>query len=323
MFIGAFDIGGTKTIVGLLTESRIIESTTFPTDRSNPESHIRKCVGVLSSLMDANNVGKDELAGIGVTVPGIASDDGTLLHSAYPEWNGVNIRDAIKRISGHANVEIENDVNACALAESIYVRDLPYSNYLWVTVSTGIGGALVLDKSLYKGSSGAAGEIGHVKVEYESLYQCPSCGGFGCLEAHASGSAIGRMLKEESEKHPSLYKELEERNLSADASSCALLAEEGNCYAIRCFDRAADYLARGLGYAVNILNPEAIVLGGGVANSLDLMYNQILQGIGKYVHPNLLPVEIVRTRLGYMAGLMGASSLIVSKLQLKEGCYDT
>ncbi len=323
MIVGAFDIGGTKTIVGLFSGKNIIDTITFSTDREHPDVHIRKCSEALSSLAHTYGISEKEVSGLGATVPGIASADGVLIHSAYPEWNGKNIRNLISCISGIENVCIENDVNACALAEGVFNNGLSFSNYLWITVSTGIGGAVVIDKRIYKGFSGGAGEIGHVKVEYENPLSCPSCGGMGCLEAHASGTAIGRMFMEEAGRDPELMMALQSRNMEADASSCASFAREGNASALRCFSKAADYLARGIGYAVNILNPEAVVIGGGVANSFDLMYNQILKGIDRYVHPNLLPVGIVRTKLGYMAGLMGAASLIITQNAQKGDCYDT
>ena len=127
------------------------------------------------------------------------------------------------------------------------------------------------------------------------------------------------MFSEAVDSDKNLSMKVEKMGLPLDAESCAILARKGEEAALSCFEKASDYLARGIGYAVNILNPDAVVLGGGVANSFDLMYNQILQGLEKYVHPNLLPVRMERTRLGYMAGMMGAASLIVSQSSLKRG----
>jgi glucokinase len=197
-------------------------------------------------------------------------------------------------------VFIENDVNACALAEMRFAHG--GSNFLWMTVSTGIGGAVVADGRLVRGAGFCAGEIGHVKVEFERPRLC-GCGQSGCLEAHASGTAIGRLARQ--------------AGLEADAKQCEALALQGNPVALAVLAQAGRYIGRALAMTANVLNPQRVYIGGGVAHALGLLLPSIREEFERGVLPQCRNVEIEQTRLGYEAALFGAAAICLDGLTVK------
>ena len=308
--VGAIDIGGTKTIVALVQEDgTIVASERFPTCRAHCEAHLDACCEALQRLLCGQGLDVWCLSGIGATVPGIVDEKGQkLVHCAYPDWNRKPIGHMLGGRMGGLPVLIENDVNACALAELRFSAG-GLHDFLWVTVSTGVGGAVVSGGRLVRGSKGFAGELGHIKVEYGRPCVCPSCGGRGCLEAHGSGRALDRMFRLEMKRNSQLAALVEGQGLPADGRGCAALAQQGVPQAVACFRRLGSYLGRGLGAAVNVLNPQAVILGGGVADSFSLMYNFIMETFCSCVHPSLMPVQLLHTGLGYHAALLGAAAL--------------
>lgn len=307
---GALDIGGTKTIAGLVTaDGQILCSEQFPTDRANCHAHLHFCRQVLDTIL--NRYG-GTLRGLGLTLPGIVDPSHSyLVHSAYPAWNGQPVTAMLQRAYPGIPIMAENDVNACALAELHFGYGDRYSDFLWVTVSTGIGGAVVCSRKLITGGAGFAGELGHIKVEFDHPLRCPSCGGCGCLEAHASGTALNALFCKTVTAHPQLLEALGKLNAEPDAKGCALLAQRKDHYAMGCFEIIGTYLGRGLSAGINLLNPQAVILGGGVAKSLPFMYNSIQHMLQQCVHPNLLPVDVVETKIGYQAALLGAATLVM------------
>ena len=201
-------------------------------------------------------------------------------------------------------------MNACAIGELLFGYKDAYKNFIWMTVSTGIGGAVVSEGRLIRGGWNCAGEFGHLKVEYEHPALCP-CGQSGCLEAHASGTAITRYTKEAIREDPLFEEAFSFHKQPMDAIGCSVLAKQGNHKAVEIYEKAAIWLGRGISYCVNVLNPEAVIIGGGVASSLDLMTDVIKLTTEKNVHTTLSGFDIKVTRLGYEAALLGAAALVI------------
>lgn len=313
--VGAFDIGGTKTIVGVVGEDgSVMASRQFPTDTADCEAHLRACIDCLTEQLCALGLNMRELSGIGITLPGIVDTSrGTLVHSAYPAWNGYPLSAYVKEHTRCGHVAVENDVNACALAEMRFGYGDRFSDFIWVTVSTGVGGAVVCGGRLIPGAGGFAGEIGHIRVEYEHPLPCPTCGGVGCLEAHGSGKAMDMRFANAVRENPELAEALKTRGLNPDGRGCAALARLGNPEALACCEAIGTYLGRGFAAAVNLLNPQALILGGGVSESLPLLKSAILRTLRADIHPSLWPVELLKTRLGYQAAFIGAATLAMER----------
>lgn len=313
--VGAFDIGGTKTIVGIVGEDGVIlASRQFPTDTEDCEAHLRACADCLTEQLSTLGLKMGELGGIGITLPGVVDAfRGTLVHSAYPAWNNYPLSAYVKARTHCRRVAIENDVNACALAEMRFGYRDRFSDFIWVTVSTGVGGAVVCGNRLVSGAGGFAGEIGHIRVEYENPLPCPTCGGVGCLEAHGSGKALDARFAKAVRENPELTEALKARGLAPDGKGCAALARLGEPKALECCEVVGNYLGRGFATAVNLLNPQALILGGGVSESLPLLKTAILRTLRANIHPSLWPVELLKTRLGYQAAFTGAATLALER----------
>lgn len=306
MLVGALDIGGTKTMVGIADEAgRIVAQRRFPTETGNLAAHLRRCAEALSAC--ATEAGP--VRRLGVTMPGMVDfQRGVLLNAAFAGWRDADVRAMLEKETGIGYIRVDNDVNACALAEMRLGHGRRLTDFIWMTVSTGVGGAVVADGRLVRGAWQCAGELGHIKVEYERPEPCP-CGGVGCLEAHGSGSAIARMTRAAAAADAAFAARLAQAGQPADAVGCAALARQGDDTALAVYRRAARYLGRGIAAAVNVLNPQAAILGGGVTGSFDLLLPELTETVNRDVIENLRGVEILKTALGYEAALLGAATL--------------
>lgn len=291
----ACDIGGSKLLCGFVDrDGNIIdtEKILLPPDITTEiiEAHLRNMYTVL-------NQRNPECLPIscGMTIPGLAdSENGVWQYACFSGISDYPIASRMRDIL-HLPIFIENDVNACALAEKRYGGCCDCKDYLWVTVSNGVGGGLILNGNIYRGAFGGAGEIGHIVVE-KNGHPCP-CGHKGCLEAVAAGPAIARR-----------YKVMTGKSLSA--AEIADLARNGDQNALSVMHKTGEYIGRGLGKAASLLNLERYVLGGGVMQSFDLMESDIWRGFEEeaFGEPNS-EAKIVTTSLQYEAGLLGAATV--------------
>lgn len=310
MFVGAFDIGGTKTIVALADETgKIWEKEQFPTDTRDCRAHIEKCCDIFLEFLRHQGLDASQIRGIGVNLPGpVDREKGILIRAVYAGWNNVPVKDWISEMLGIGHIVCENDVNSCAMGELKFGLGRKYGSFGWMTVSTGVGGAVVCDGKLIRGAHGYAGEFGHIKVEYDNPRVCP-CGESGCLEAHGSGTALNRLILEKVQTDPDFAAAFEALGETPSGASCAKLARNGNETAFILFDQIGWYLGRGIACYTNILDPDAVFIGGGVAASLDLLMPGIRSAMEEYTFAQMKDVEILPTALGYEAALMGAIAI--------------
>lgn len=295
----AFDIGGSKLIVGVVDEAaNIITKRKHTWTRTDEQ-------GVLDVVVKA---GRDmlrefgeQIAAIGVSIPGLCDPkQGVWVESCFSGISGIPVKDIISR-ELKLPVEIENDVNACALAEKAFGCCKDVSDFLWVTVSNGCGGALFINNKLYRGAEGNAGEMGHVVVEENGGFVC-GCGNRGCLEIQAAGPGIVRRYQK---------KCMDE---AVTAAEVAKRARRGDELAIQVYKDEGVYLGRAIAAAVNVVNPSKVVIGGGVSESFDLfeegLYKTVRERIYKRANKQL---KIEKTALGYYASLVGAATLALGK----------
>lgn len=312
MYIGSIDIGGTKTITAVTDDNGcIISKKTFSTDIDDCYRHFDVCCKQLKKLTAAINIDISDLYGIGINVPGMYNPTTQILVKApVASWENVEVVRYFREKLNFYYVYADNDVKTCALGEKYFGYKDKYKDYIWITISTGIGGAIVLNGKLLRGTDNFAGEIGHIKVAYENPNEC-SCGQFGCLEAHASGTSITNAVLSETEKDDVFKREFTMHNIPMDARGCSVLAEMGVQKAISIYDDMTDYLARGIATVINLINPQVVILGGGVSDSIDLLMPMIRKHIKKYVIAELAYTPIVHTKLGYEAALVGTAALVM------------
>ena len=311
-YLGAIDIGGTKTMVGIVgTDAQILIKHHFATNTAHCDAHFADCYIRFNGCLSELGLTINDLEGIGVNLNGMVdASTGVLLQAPFSGWYNIDVKGCFAKMFGMDRIYVENDVNSCAVGELVFGNAC--DNFLWVTVSTGIGGALIIDRKVVHGNNSCAGEIGHVKVEFEHPVQC-CCGQWGCTEAHASGTAITRMFAEKQKRNLELTDILAIRSLPVDAKTCSLLAKEGCEDAIDVFNTAGKYIGRALSYAANLFNPQKIYIGGGVADSLDLLMPALHEEFHRATVKQCAEVEIVKTALAYDAALMGAAALSLTK----------
>jgi glucokinase len=309
-YLGAIDIGGTKTMVGIVSpDARILAKQHFVTNTADCDAHFADCYGRFNECLSELGLTIKDLEGIGVNLNGMVdASTGVLLQAPFSGWYNIDVKGQFARMFGTEKIYPENDVNSCAVGE-LFFGDA-CDNFLWVTVSTGIGGALIIDRKVVQGYNSCAGEIGHVKVEYDHPVQC-CCGQWGCAEAHGSGTAITRMFSEKVQENKELSEILAAKNLPADAKTCSLLAGEGNQTAVEVFHTAGKYIGRALSYAANLFNPQKVYIGGGVSDSLELLLPALRDEFVKTTVKQCAGIEIVKTALAYDAALMGAAALVL------------
>lgn len=305
--IAVYDIGGTKTTVAVLQGREIVAKHTFPSDNGDFYQHLRRCSDVLLQIR-----GDLRPEALGVNVPGMADPDrGVLLYAPFAGWRNLPVIEPLREMTGIDVVAVENDVNACAVGEGYFGCD-DCQNYLWLTVSTGCGGGLVVDGKVLAGSAFCAGEIGHVKVEYDHPRLCP-CGQYGCLEAHASGTAMGKQLQEAALQDSILANRIGDKPFTAQ--TLCELAYAGDNTALTIVEQCATWLGRGIAAACNLVNPQKVYIGGGVSRSLDLFLPTMQKVLKANAIGNCANAEICATALGYEAAVYGAAAVAAGKLK--------
>lgn len=288
MLIG-IDLGGTK-IAGILAtpEGKIIMDIQVPTEAQKGKKQVIKNIEKAIRLLI--QVNKTKVKAIGIGAPGpILFEKGIVVEAPnLPGWKRVNIKKILEK-EFHVPVFVDNDANCAALAEARFGAGKKARHFIYMTVSTGIGGGIIIDRELYRGVNGSAGEFGHMIIDSKG-FTC-GCGNVGCLEALASGSAV-------------------KKRYGLDALSVELAARQGDKKAQRVIQTSAHYLAIGIANLVNIFNPELIIIGGGLSNMRELLIDPIRKDFKKYALS--LPakkVKVVRARLGTKAGVLGAVAL--------------
>ena len=307
--VGAIDIGGTKILAAVVDgDGQVVAERRIATEsEKGPDDTADRMVAALDAAAKEANVSRAALLGLGVTVPG-PIDPSKQVVGQPPNltgWKNVPLGQLLNDRT-KLSIAMENDANAAALGEQAFGAGRGLRDMVYITVSTGIGGGIIANGKLVGGMHGAAGEIGHTIILVDGPV-C-GCGRKGCLEALASGTAIAREAAQAvaAGRADSLKQRAGER---PTAEQVAQAADAGDRAAIDLLDRAAGYLGIGLMNLVHIFDPEAIVLGGGVAKS-----ERVMSRAAGYVRQQAFPVMTDRLRilpasLGDRSGVLGAASL--------------
>ena len=307
------DVGGTNVKIALVSDKgKIIYSNSIPTRAEmGYEYTINSMKDAIRDLLKETKLNSSDIEAIGFGFPGqIDCEKGVVrLAPNIPGWVNVPIADIIKDEFG-IPVKVDNDVRTAALGELNYGAGVGCQNLVCITVGTGIGSGLVVNGKLVRGANNAAGEIGHIKLNAQGGPLC-GCGDRGCLEAYASGPSIVAMAEEYIRGGKSTkYRELANPDITPYV--VAVAAKEGDPVAIEIFRIMGEYIGMGLTSVVNLLNPEKIIIGGGVADAGDILLNPIRETIAKRAMTIQREVEVVPAQLGNTAGVIGASLLIKS-----------
>jgi fructokinase len=285
------DLGGTKIEgVVLAADGTVVERRRLPTERERGYEHI---VARVAALVDELRKHAAGCARVGIGTPGsLSMRDGTLKNSNTVCLNGRPLRDDLAKAIG-LEVVLENDANCFALAEVRAGAARGARMAFGVILGTGVGGGIVVDGRVWTGAQHVAGEWGHHRLgdDGPACY----CGQRGCVETFLSGPALERAWTEAGGD-------------ACDAASIAARASAGDARAVAVLDRYVDRFGRALANVVNILDPDVIVLGGGLSY-LDVLYSRGVDAVRRYVFNDELRTPIVRNALGDAAGVIGAAWL--------------
>ena len=212
------DVGGTKVAGGLVNlKGRLVRSLVVPTRAEEGfEASFQQILSVIGQLIELAG-GKQHIAGIGICAPGpLNPKTGLVINPPnLPGWRNIQLARRVEKKFG-LQAKVENDANAAGLAEVLFGAAVGYRDIFYVTVSTGIGTGIIINKKIYHGKNGVAGEGGHVSIDYRSPYRC-GCGTQGCIEALAAGPGMARRARvrlEQEHTAPSLLRELTQGHLS-------------------------------------------------------------------------------------------------------------
>ena len=313
-FIVGIDIGGTKIAAVLArTNGEIVQRVSEPTDadRRDPNAVLMRLAEMAREVTTAGQAEHDEILGVGVSCGGPLDNKTGVIHSPpnLPEWKAVPVK-AFMEKALELPVRVENDANATALAEWRYGAGEGTKNLVFLTVGTGIGGGLILDGRLYRGTNNLAGEVGHQTI----LMNGPlcGCGKRGCLEALASGPAIARLARESMMygRHKRVLALAGGLVKNITAAHVVESAKQGDSFAIQILEEAGTYLGVGIANLIQILNPEAIVLGTIAVHAGDLILNPIRAAVKEYAWERSANVcKIVPAALGDRAQDLAAIAL--------------
>jgi len=301
------DIGGTKIAAGVVTaDGRIVERAVVPTPMDDERATISAMLAVIEDL----RAGHPGVEAIGVGAAGLVDwPSGRIRWAPHNAYRQLPLRRLLYEASGLPTV-VDNDANAAAWAEARFGAGVGSDHMVLLTVGTGIGGGLVLGGQVYRGGSGLGAEVGHMTVDPDGD-RC-ACGNVGCLEAMASGGALGRAGRRAAEADPG--GRLAQVAGAAEKVTGEVVfqaAREGDPTARKLFERLGFWLGVGIASLVTVFDPDLVVIGGGLVHTGDLLLVPARASLERYAfgqaHRELPPV--VPARLGSDAGLVGAAAL--------------
>ncbi len=309
--ICAVDLGGTNLrAANIDRDGRIYERVRTSTPETEKAEDIVNAIVAAVRECETEGLNRGaQIQAISVVVPGsVQVGTGVVVNAPnIPSLPGFRLASALAAALDRP-VLLENDANAAALGEMWRGAARDWKTIICLTLGTGVGGAIVLDGELWRGVDGTAGEIGHTSVEPYGGVKC-KCGNVGCLEVYASATAIVRMAREGLAQHPSSsLHSIPAAELTSERIYGA--AVDGDPLALDVFRKAGAYLGIAMANAINVFNPEMIVIGGGMSAAWDLLVQPAREEVMRRAFP--VPArrcQIVRAECGDDAGLLGAAWL--------------
>ncbi len=308
------DIGGTNLKAGLVDDSGNLLSTAKMkmSNLTDPDYMALTLHRLVEQLCDESDVPLSAVGSVGVGIPGtVEIRGGSIVYSCNLPWRGVPLRRLFHQYN-KLPLYIENDANCAALGEYYAGAGRGTKRFITITLGTGIGAGIIHNSKISHGSNGMAGEVGHMVVQRDGEF-CP-CGRKGCWEQYASATALKRITKKylEAAPHSILAEVVAENGGKVSGRSAFIAARMGCPVGQAACDEYIGWLALGIANVINIYQPDALAVGGGVSNEED---ESLLFPLQKQVFEQSLPcppekrTRVVKAELGNKAGLIGAALL--------------
>ena len=306
------DLGGTTAKIGLFTTSgALLEKWEVATDTSNAGEHIlENLAAAILGKMNEQSIQPEQVEGVGIGVPGPVLDS-SIVPIVCANLGGWGERNVSAQLSGLLNglkVLVGNDANVAALGEIWMGAAKGAKNAVMVTLGTGVGGGVVVNGKVIDGVHGAGGEIGHITVNRHETATC-GCGKRGCLEQYSSATGVVRCMKKLLDENPDTPCVL--RGTEFAAKDVFDAARNGDALAAREVDEMSDTLGMALSNIASTVDPEAFLVGGGVARAGDVLFAPLNKHFQEYAFKSCREIPIKQASLGNDAGIYGAVRLIV------------
>lgn len=310
------DLGGTKLSAGLVHPdgSILAKSVVYDHVAMDEDGIVNYITLIIKQLISANGLNETDLEGIGVGFPGhVRYRDGyTITTSNLKGFKNYPLR---HQLAGNFRVPvtIDNDANAQAFCEMKFGAGRGYDDLIFLTVSSGIGAGIVLNRKIYRGMTGTAGEFGHTIVDPDSDFIC-TCGNRGCLMGCACGLTLPARFRKKIEDgmQTSLPLPVDFDYSRVDGKLILQGLEAGDPVSVEIVRDCADYIGIGIYNIFQVFNPPLVILGGGLMNLGDLYFSRILEKFHELARDMIYdPIAIVRSEAGADAGLIGAAALLL------------
>lgn len=317
-FIIGIDLG-TTYIRGMLTNMNaepLKEIEVVTESDMDPEYVMDKVIDVIKRLSDTTLVRKEQIIGIGMAVAGIIDlREGKVIYSPAFNWRNVELYSYIKK---HVNIPIflDNVSRVMALGELTFGKGSEFDTVICINIGYGIGAGIIINKKIYFGNDGIAGEFGHLPVQGDNLIKCP-CGKSSCLTAYSSGDAIAQRVRLLIKKQKSKIL-MDLCNNDPEKITTKLVAEavrQKDQTAIKVFHESLHILGMSIAGLINIFNPQAIFIGGGVAQSGDVFWEPIVENIrNNVIEPLLNKYQVLPVSFRDRASIYGAIGLVINEV---------
>ena len=306
------DLGGTKILIALIDKENgsVVDYVKKKTKKEKGSKNITKKMREgIEELLDATHIKKEDIRSIGVGAAGqIDRENGIIIGAPNLDCFDLNIKSFLSD-NFDLPVFVGNDVEISALGEQKFGAGKSSQDFVCIFVGTGVGSCIVKDGKIVYGATGTAGEVGHIIVDLNGR-PC-ACGAHGCLEAYASRSAIERRIEGALKKgRASCIEDYLEEGKSITSGMIRKSIERGDELVLQCINEASEYLSGGIASIINFINPELVVLGGGLIEAVDYFYNETIKKAKLKSLP--VPAKSIRFKkaeLGDFSGVIGAAFL--------------
>jgi glucokinase len=304
----ALDVGGTKLAAGVVDRSGLVHSFLVAPSHADqgPDRVLPRLFELGRRAVEESGLSWREIDAVGIGCGGpLDAERGVLIAPPHlPGWRDVPLTDLAEEAYDRP-ATLENDATAGAAGEHRYGAGAGTRHMVYLTISTGVGGGVVVDRRLYRGAGGNGGELGHVTVDWHGR-PCRGCGRRGCLEAYVSGTSIAERAHEAGLD-------------GVTAEDVARLARDGDPVATRVWDETVEALACGLASIVNLFEPELVVIGGGVSRSGEQLLAPVRERVrASSMQPAGIAADIVASALGDQVGVVGAAAIVYDRDALRQ-----
>lgn len=310
-YVFGVDIGGTTVKLGFFTvEGELLDKWEITTRKDDGGRFILSDIAAsVEAKITEKKLDKEEIAGVGVGVPGPIKDDGTVLFCSNLGWGEFNVQTEVENLIG-LPAKIGNDANMAALGEMWQGGGKGYNSIVMVTLGTGVGGGIIVNGKMICGNNGAAGEIGHICVDDSETETC-GCGKKGCLEQYTSATGITRMTMQalNNSERPSKLRTVQ----YISAKEVFDAAKQGDDLALELVEKHGRILGKALAGVAGVCDPEAIIIGGGVSKAGSIITDTTAKYYQQYVLHSCRNTKFVLASLGNDAGIYGCAKAILTE----------